>query len=55
MDEGHDASPALGGSMQHSQSPNVAEGGAVMANTRFPLCRQSDIKLKIGGGDVGDF
>jgi len=30
MDGGHDAFPVLGGSVQHSQSPVDAEGGAVM-------------------------
>src|SRR6202011_6162091 len=41
----HNTSPlALGGSVQPSQSPIKAEGGAVMGESRFPFCSEVDLR-----------
>jgi hypothetical protein len=38
--------PCMGGSVQHSQSPIKAKGGAVMNGSRFPFCPGVDRKME---------
>jgi hypothetical protein len=46
-----DAFPVLGGSVQHSQSPIIAEGGAVMNQIKPAYVRESTyFSVKVGNG-----